>query len=120
MALSYPIYCLTSCTLYVLLITPPPLSRWVIFLSGLAYISLPEDPTTSAYVSGGQFGLIFAADTADVSAKGHATSYPGITETIAIQIPTEDGDVPEHSILHAGPCTAQDTVGLTLLGTGSG
>ncbi|KAK7698061.1 hypothetical protein SLS64_012939 [Diaporthe eres] len=97
-----------------------PANQWVIFLSGLAYISLPEDETTSVYVSGGQFGLIFAADTSDVSATGHATSYPGTTETIAIQIPTEDGEIPDHSILHPGPCTANDTLGLLMLGAGSG
>jgi hypothetical protein len=96
------------------------LPRWVIFLSGLAHITLPDDETTSAYVSGGQFGLIFAADTADVSAKGHGTAYPGTTETIAIQIPTEDGGIPDHSILHNGPCTAIDTMGLIMLGVGSG
>lgn len=86
--------------------------RWVIFLTGLAYITLPGDKSTSAYVPGGQFGLIFAADTAAVSGTGHNTSYPGITETVALQIPTLDGEIPSHSILHSGPCTANDTLGL--------
>lgn len=93
--------------------------RWVIFLSGLAYITLPEDNTTSAYVSGGQFGLIFAADTSEVSSSGHSTAYPGITETVALQIPTLDGEIPSHSVLHAGPCTADDTVGVLALANGS-
>lgn len=91
----------------------------MVFLSGLAHITLPEDNTTSAYVPGGQFGLIFASDTAEVSSSGHSTAYPGITETVALQIPTLDGEIPSYSILHAGPCTANDTVGLTELATGS-
>ncbi|KUI65316.1 hypothetical protein VM1G_00196 [Cytospora mali] len=89
-----------------------PANQWVIFLTGLAYITLPGDKSTSAYVPGGQFGLIFAADTAAVSGTGHNTSYPGITETVALQIPTLDGEIPSHSILHSGPCTANDTLGL--------
>ena len=93
--------------------------RWVVFLSGLAYITLPGDSTTSAYVEGGQLGLIFAADTSDVSGSGHNTSYPGVTETIALQIPTQDGEIPSHSVLHAGPCTANDTAGLLALTNGS-
>ncbi|ROV96569.1 hypothetical protein VMCG_07822 [Cytospora schulzeri] len=96
-----------------------PANQWVIFLTGLAYITLPADNTTSAYVSGGQFGLIFAADTSDVSGTGHSTAYPGITETVAIQIPTQDGEIPLHTILHNGPCTANDTIGLVELAAGS-
>lgn len=93
--------------------------RWVIFLSGLAYITLPKDNTTSVYISGGQFGLIFAADTADVSGSGHSTAYPGITETVALQIPTMDGEVPAHTVLRTGPCVAEDVVGLLGLASGS-
>ncbi|RYP93545.1 hypothetical protein DL770_000287 [Monosporascus sp. CRB-9-2] len=87
-------------------------SLWVAFTAGLAYVTLPDDNATSAFVSGGPFGLIFAADTADVSEQGHRTQYPGITETIALQIPTSDGRVPEHSVLHMGPCTANDIAGI--------
>lgn len=93
--------------------------RWVIFLSGLAHITLPSDSTTSAYVSGGQFGMMFAADTAAVSGTGHNTSYPGLTETIALQIPTLDSEVPSHSVLHRGPCTAADIMGVLGLTGGS-
>ncbi|KAI0097212.1 hypothetical protein GGR51DRAFT_566758 [Nemania sp. FL0031] len=89
-----------------------PQNQWVAFTAGLAYITLPDDNSTSAYVSGGQFGLIFAADTKDVSSKGHRTQYPGITETIALQIPTADGKVPEHRILHDGPCGISDIAGI--------
>lgn len=83
-------------------------------LSGAAYITLPEDETTSVYVSAGQFSLIFAADTSEVSTRGHGTSYPGTTETTVLQIPAEDGEIPAHSVLHPGPCTANDTVGFPI------
>ncbi|KAK7754565.1 hypothetical protein SLS62_003347 [Diatrype stigma] len=85
---------------------------WVVFTTGLALITLPDDDSTSAHVAGGQFGLIFAADTADLSKKGHRTQYLGITETVALQIPTADGKVPEHSLLHMGPCGANETTGI--------
>lgn len=82
------------------------------FTTGLAYITLPSDGNVSALVPGGQFGLIFAADTKDVTPEGHRTQYPGITETIALQIPTKDGKVPPHSVLHTGPCIANDVAGV--------
>ncbi|KAI1774294.1 hypothetical protein F4818DRAFT_419524 [Hypoxylon cercidicola] len=89
-----------------------PFAQWVVFTSGLAYITLPADANTSAVVPGGQFGLIFAADTKDVSREGHHTQYPGLTETITLQIPTEDGKVPQYSLLHMGPCIANDVAGI--------
>lgn len=98
------------CVIYAATNTDYP-TRWVVFTSGMAYITLPDDNSTSAVISGGEFGLIFAADTPDVSQKGHRTQYPGLTETIALQIPTQDG-VPGHSLLHMGPCTANEIAGL--------
>lgn len=94
------------------------LGRWVVFLSGLAHITLPAGSTGGAYVSGGPLGVIFAADTADVSGTGHNTSYPGLAETIALQVPTLDGEIPAHSVLRRGPCTAEDFVGLLGLTSG--
>lgn len=85
--------------------------RWVVFTTGLAYITLPDDNQTSAYVNGGQFGLIFAADTKNVSREGHRTQYPGVTETIALQIPTKDGKIPKHRVLHLGPCSISEVTG---------
>ncbi|KAI2630909.1 hypothetical protein GGR54DRAFT_176218 [Hypoxylon sp. NC1633] len=95
-----------------------PHKQWVVFTTGLAYITLPDDNSTSAYVTGGQFGLLFVADTADVSQKGHRTQYPGITETVALQIPTCDGRIPEHTVLHMGPCNVDEISGLRGLAAG--
>ncbi|KAI0552417.1 hypothetical protein F4679DRAFT_88638 [Xylaria curta] len=93
-----------------------PQNQWVVFLSGLAYITVPgDDATSSVFVTGGQFGLIFAADTSDVSEEGHRTQYPGITETVALQIPTSDGKVPKHDLVHNGPCSISEIAGLRTL-----
>ncbi|KAI1799470.1 hypothetical protein F4811DRAFT_543738 [Daldinia bambusicola] len=89
-----------------------PYAQWVSFASGLAHITLPDDSSTSALVSGGEFGLIFAADTAPVSERGHRTQYLGITETIVLQIPTRDGEVPAHDVLHMGPCDSSEVAGV--------
>ncbi|KAI1378313.1 hypothetical protein F4677DRAFT_390915 [Hypoxylon crocopeplum] len=90
-----------------------PRKQWVAFTSGLAYITLPDDSTgTGAYVSGGAFGLIFAADTADVSERGHRTQYLSNTETTSLSIPTSGGEVPEHSVLHMGPCSINEINGI--------
>lgn len=87
-----------------------PKNRWVIFISGLAYITLPTNSSSAAYVPGGEFGVIFAADTADVSAAGHRTQYPGVTETVALQMPVDE--IPTHEVIHAGACVDDDFVGL--------
>ena len=48
--------------------------------------------------------MILAADTKNVSALGHKTMYPSKEETVGIQIPTRDNEIPAHRVLHAGPC----------------
>ncbi|KAJ0114096.1 hypothetical protein J7T55_007930 [Diaporthe amygdali] len=95
-----------------------PFNQWVVFISGLAYVTLPTDDTAGAYIVGGEFGLVFAADTAEVSAQGHRTQYPGTTETVALAIPTADGLIPGHTVLHDGACTANDIEGLRGLAFG--
>ena len=76
--------------------------RFVVFLSGLAHITLPNS-TDEAWVQGGRNGLIIATDTAALS-TGHITEYPSGDETLALQIPTADGKVPGHILVHSGPC----------------
>lgn len=77
--------------------------RYVAFLSGLAHITL-SNSIQEAWIPGGKNGLIIAADTAAVSEKGHTTQYPSDKETIALAIPTVEGKLPEHRVLHDGPC----------------
>ncbi|KAH7099180.1 hypothetical protein BKA62DRAFT_710722 [Auriculariales sp. MPI-PUGE-AT-0066] len=52
-----------------------PAFQFVQFLSGVARIVLPTTNET-AYIVGGERGLLFAADTHDVSDIGHITTYP--------------------------------------------
>ena len=56
--------------------------------------------------------MIFAQDTADISDLGHATNYPGNVTTVALQLPTRDGLVPEHTVLYEGGCRQEDLIGL--------
>ena len=84
------------------------------FLSGVAHVTLANS-TAEAFIEGGENGLIFAADTADVSVKGHATNYPSKEETRAIQIPT-GGTIPQHTVLYSGPCCDQQLLGRSLDG----
>ncbi|KAH9991733.1 hypothetical protein BJV77DRAFT_1068163 [Russula vinacea] len=83
-----------------------PTFQWVAFLTGLAHVTLANS-SVEAYIPGGKNGLIFAADTAAVSALGHSTNYPSNSETIALQIPT-GGTIPQHNVLHSGPCTLNE------------
>ncbi|KAL8723925.1 MAG: hypothetical protein Q9181_007078 [Wetmoreana brouardii] len=85
-----------------------PAVQYVAFIAGEAVLSVPESGQ-SASIKGGKDGLIIAADTADVSRKGHDTYYPSGEETIGIQIPTADGDVPAHTVLYSGPCKKRDS-----------
>ncbi|KAI0426735.1 hypothetical protein F5Y09DRAFT_345382 [Xylaria sp. FL1042] len=89
-----------------------PQKQWVVFLTGVAHITLPDDNTTDAFIIGGPFGLIFAADTDDVSTKGHRTQHIGLTETILFEMPTADGEVPQYHVLHMGPCDAGEIAGI--------
>ncbi|KAL8947388.1 MAG: hypothetical protein Q9222_006327 [Ikaeria aurantiellina] len=86
-----------------------PTVQYVAFLSGEAVVSVPESGQ-SATITGGRDGLIIAADTADVSAKGHDTKYPSEEQTVGIQIPTANGKVPEHTVLYPGPCKRRDQI----------
>ena len=57
---------------------------------------------------GGKNGLLFAADTRDVSQGGHVTVYPSERETVGLQIPTENGTIPEHEVLYERPCSGDE------------
>ncbi|KAI0795302.1 hypothetical protein BC629DRAFT_1506764 [Irpex lacteus] len=84
-----------------------PHAQLVTFLSGVIHITLPNDPTASAYLVGGIDGNILALDT---DGSGHNTSYPSNAETRALQIPFNRGRIPEHTVVHTGPCTTNSQV----------
>ncbi|PLB38239.1 WD40 repeat-like protein [Aspergillus candidus] len=75
--------------------------QWVIFLSGLAHITLPHSED-EAWIRGGERGTILVLDTRDVSAEGHFTEYTGDEVTVAVEVPVHD--VPGHRVLHGGAC----------------
>lgn len=85
-------------------------SRWVVFLSGLAHITLPNS-TVEAYVPGGKHGAILALDTADVSKSGHITTYPSNEVTTSLEIPLGEEGVPAHRVLYQGPCKGAELSG---------
>lgn len=80
--------------------------RWIIFLSGLAHITLPNS-TAEAWIAGGRRGAILALDTAAVSAEGHYTEYPSETETVALQVPVGKRE-PGHRVLYGEACKGSE------------
>ncbi|KAI9834670.1 MAG: hypothetical protein M1826_000072 [Phylliscum demangeonii] len=80
-----------------------PVVQYVVILSGVAHITIPNS-TQEVWIRPGKTGLLIAADTANVSDTGHYTVYPGNQPTIALQVQTAGGAVPEHVVLHEGAC----------------
>lgn len=75
------------------------------------HIALPHDNYTSVDITSGKFSILFAADTADVSRNGHSSRSLSAADNVYLQIPTQDGKIPEHRRLHIGPCLAQEVAG---------
>ncbi|KAI0383862.1 hypothetical protein F5Y04DRAFT_249866 [Hypomontagnella monticulosa] len=88
-----------------------PVKQYVWFTSGLIHLSLPN-ATDEVWITGGRYGLVYAEDTADISGWGHRTQYPGSDMTIAMAIPVQDGINPPHTVVHDGPCVAEEQVGI--------
>lgn len=76
-------------------------------MAGEAVVSLPNS-TRKATIQGGRYGLILAADTANASKFGHITKYPSTSETVAIQIPAANNEIPSHSVLYEGACRHEE------------
>ena len=83
-----------------------PVPQIVHFLSGLAHITLPDDPNTDLWLIGGVGGLLFATDTAGT---GHLTQYPSDQETVGLIAPFEGRKVPDHQVLGEGGCEGLQT-----------
>jgi len=76
------------------------LARLFILLSGVARIREPYS-FHEFWIRPG--GLIVAAD---IESDGHYTFYPSDVESVALQIPFNNGTLPEHDVLWQGPCSA--------------
>lgn len=79
----------------------------MIFLSGLAHVTLPHSDK-EAWIRGGKQGAILALDTAQVSGDGHFTRYPSDEVTVALQVPLKEKKVPGHRVLHGGACQGKE------------
>lgn len=88
-------------------------NRFSLVISGLVHIRLPN-LTTEAWIQGGKYGFIIAADTIEVSKLGHITEFPGGDDTVIAQFPIAGGVVPEHVVLHEGPCNAGSGIGVAV------
>ena len=80
------------------------------FLTGLAYISLPSGGGEAYIVGGYSNSMIVAADT---TGPGHYTTFPTGETTHALQIPLAGGlsGLPDYRVLNAdGPCESDDQV----------
>lgn len=73
-----------------------------VLLSGTAHVTLPAYPEVDGLrIEEGINQVIVATDVLGI---GHQTAYPGDKPTVALQIPFRDGLVPDHKVLHQGPC----------------
>ncbi|OIW26340.1 hypothetical protein CONLIGDRAFT_683328 [Coniochaeta ligniaria NRRL 30616] len=83
-----------------------PAVQLVFFVAGLIHVSLPNR-TDEAWVQGGKYGLIIAADTANISTHGHRTQYPGNEATVALQVPFASTGL-KYGVLHRGACNYEE------------
>ncbi|KZZ96484.1 hypothetical protein AAL_03713 [Moelleriella libera RCEF 2490] len=88
-----------------------PAFQYVLFTTGLAHITLYKG-TQEAWVQGGKYGLIIAADTADCTTHGHRTRYPGAADTVSLEIPFRDRRAFKYKVLHPGACFPAETFGI--------
>ena len=92
-------------------------AQWSLFVSGLGRIQilandgsgLVNESSDEAWITGGKYGLIFADDVG--TSNGHLTTFPSNDETVLLTFATAGGAVPEHDVLHEGPCGWEETVG---------
>ena len=47
-------------------------------------------------------------DTANASTYGHIARFPSRKETIVIEIPTANSEIPPHSVLYEGACKGEE------------
>ena len=62
------------------------------------------------WIMEGVNGLIIAAD---VYGVGHYTRYPSDKVSAALQLPFEDGRMPQHRVVSKGVCQAETTLDST-------
>lgn len=73
----------------------------------MLHITIPNS-TEEAFLLGGRNGLVFVGDKPELSLQGHITSNPSEEPALTIQIPTANGKLPKHRLLHKGICTGDE------------
>ncbi|KAI6618772.1 hypothetical protein MCOR14_010547 [Pyricularia oryzae] len=89
---------------------------WLFLLKGIFYFTFPGNDSTDAYLTAGEFGLLFAANTADVNVTGHFSALLGNTETVFARMATEGGGLPNYRTVHMGACNVIKMAGWRKLG----
>jgi hypothetical protein len=83
-----------------------------LIMAGFAHITTPYSGLPAhlneVWITGGRHGMLIAADLKEIAAKGHITEFPGQERTLIAQFPVANNTVPEHRVLHLGPCLWED------------
>ncbi|OCK84767.1 hypothetical protein K432DRAFT_319778 [Lepidopterella palustris CBS 459.81] len=97
-------------------ISHAPTVQFTMVLSGLIHIRIPNSTLSQekseAWIHGGRYGIIIAADTAEKSKSGHIAEFPSADETVLAEFPVAGDSIPEHSLLYTGPCKMADLIGV--------
>lgn len=64
-----------------------------------------------AWIGGGKFGVLIAADLESVSRMGHFAAFPSDEQTVLVQSPFEGDVIPGHTVLYEGQCRMEELVG---------
>ena len=87
--------------------------QWIVVLSGLARVSIPSPNSNTSYVQSVDIGpgqIALATDTANVSIKGHESTWPTGQPTTSLMLNADFSQIPLHKVLHRGGCTKLETV----------
>lgn len=82
-------------------------TRYVVFLSGIITVTIPETNQTATFTGGGANSIFIAADTQDKSTNGHVTGT-GDKPVTLLQMPFLGGVVPEYRVLYNGACRKKE------------
>ena len=82
--------------------------QWIVVLAGLARIDIPSSASNATYVnsiSAGPGDLVLATDMANISTRGHESTWPSGQVTSSLMIHT---DIPDHKVIHRGACNKKE------------
>ncbi|KAI9834168.1 MAG: hypothetical protein M1826_005279 [Phylliscum demangeonii] len=77
--------------------------EFLAILSGLAHITIANS-TDEVWIGPGYEDFILTTDTSNISDIGHDVTFPTDQPTTSLQVQPAGGVVPDHIVLHQGPC----------------